>query len=68
MTSTGTRGTGTWPAIPRWVVARARLPQQPELPRTKVLHVITRFIGGSGGNTLLSAGDLQPNNGGDSNA
>lgn len=44
-----------WPPVPRWVVPRARLPKQPELPRTKVLHVITRFIGGSGGNTLLSA-------------
>lgn len=46
---------GVWPAIPRWVVAEPLLPPQPELPRTKVLHVITRFIGGSGGNTLLSA-------------
>lgn len=47
-----------WPAVPRWVVPRSRLPEQPELPRTKVLHVITRFIGGSGGNTLLSAAGM----------
>jgi len=47
-----------WPPVPRWVVPRSRLPRQPELPRTKVLHVITRFIGGSGGNTLLSAAGM----------
>jgi glycosyltransferase involved in cell wall biosynthesis len=44
-----------WPAVPSSVVPRRRLPEQPELPKVKVLHVITRFIGGSGGNTLLSA-------------
>lgn len=44
-----------WPAVPRAVVPRRRLPEQPDLPKVKVLHVITRFIGGSGGNTLLSA-------------
>lgn len=49
-----------WPPVPRWVVPRSRLPEQPELPRTKVLHVITRFIGGSGGNTLLSAAGMDP--------
>ena len=49
-----------WPPVPRWVVPRSRLPAQPELPRTKVLHVITRFIGGSGGNTLLSAVGMDP--------
>jgi glycosyltransferase involved in cell wall biosynthesis len=37
------------------VVPRALLPEQPAGPRVKVLHVITRFIAGSGGNTLLSA-------------
>jgi glycosyltransferase involved in cell wall biosynthesis len=48
----------TWPSrLPR-VVAWRRLPAQPELPRIKVLHVITRFIGGSGGNTLFSAAGL----------
>lgn len=49
-----------WPPVPRWVVPRSRLPEQPELPRTKVLHVITRFIAGSGGNTLLSAAGMDP--------
>jgi glycosyltransferase involved in cell wall biosynthesis len=44
-----------WPATPARVVGRDALPAQPELPKVKVLHVITRFIGGSGGNTLLSA-------------
>ena len=47
-----------WPRVPRLVVPRSGLPPQPELPRTKVLHVITRFIGGSGGNTLLSAAGM----------
>ena len=31
-----------------------------EQPRVKVLHVITRFAGGSGGNTLLSAAGMDP--------
>jgi len=47
-----------WPAVPPSVVPRRRLPEQPELPKVKVLHVITRFIGGSGGNTLISAVDM----------
>jgi glycosyltransferase involved in cell wall biosynthesis len=51
---------GVWPAAPRAVVPRSRLPEQPVLPRVKVLHVITRFIGGSGGNTLISATDMDP--------
>jgi glycosyltransferase involved in cell wall biosynthesis len=42
------------------VVPRGRLPRQPAAPRTKVLHVITRFIAGSGGNTLLSARGMDP--------
>lgn len=50
--------TSFWPAAPRRVVSRHRLPVQPELPRVKVLHVITRFAGGSGGNTLISAADM----------
>jgi glycosyltransferase involved in cell wall biosynthesis len=37
-----------------------RLPPQPELPKVKVLHVITRFIAGSGGNTLASATGMDP--------
>jgi glycosyltransferase involved in cell wall biosynthesis len=49
-----------WPALPQRVVPRRRMPAQPELPRVKVLHVITRFIAGSGGNTLVSAADLDP--------
>lgn len=49
-----------WPALPQRVVPRRRLPAQPEPPRVKVLHVITRFIAGSGGNTLVSAADLDP--------
>jgi glycosyltransferase involved in cell wall biosynthesis len=36
------------------------MPDQPEPPKVKVLHVITRFIAGSGGNTLVSAADLDP--------
>lgn len=47
-----------WPPVPRYLVLRSRLPRQPEPPRTKVLHVITRFIAGSGGNTLLSAAGM----------
>ena len=42
------------------VVDERRLPQQPSLPRVKVLHVITRLDGGSGGNTLLSASGMDP--------
>jgi glycosyltransferase involved in cell wall biosynthesis len=46
---------GMWPAAPPPVVPRASLPSQPAPAGIKVLHVITRFFGGSGGNTLLSA-------------
>ncbi len=49
-----------WPGIPALVVPRRKLPPQPEPPKVKVLHVITRFIGGSGGNTLISATDMDP--------
>ncbi len=49
-----------WPGIPARVVPRRLLPAQPELPKVKVLHVITRFIAGSGGNTLLSAVGMDP--------
>ena len=49
-----------WPAAPRVVVPRQDLPAQPELAKIKVLHVITRFIGGSGGNTLMSAAGMDP--------
>ncbi len=49
-----------WPAAPPRVVSRDALPEQPDLPKVKVLHVITRFIAGSGGNTLLSASGMDP--------
>lgn len=44
-----------WPAPPPRVSPGEALPPQPALPRIKVLHVITRFWAGAGGNTLLSA-------------
>lgn len=47
--------TESWPPPPAPVVPLSALPPQPDLPRTKVLHVITRFEAGAGGNTLLSA-------------
>jgi glycosyltransferase involved in cell wall biosynthesis len=47
-----------WPAAPPPVVPRTFLPPQPDPARVKVLHVITRFFGGSGGNTLLSAAGM----------
>jgi glycosyltransferase involved in cell wall biosynthesis len=47
-----------WPPVPGVLVPRALLPEQPEVPKIKVLHVITRFIAGSGGNTLISAVDI----------
>lgn len=49
-----------WPAAPTAVVPRRSMPEQPEPPRVKVLHVITRFAGGSGGNTLTSAVGMDP--------
>lgn len=51
---------GIWPPVPDRVVPRALLPVQPEDGKVKVLHVITRFIAGSGGNTLLSAAGMSP--------
>lgn len=47
-----------WPSIPARVVPERRLPPQPQPPKVKVLHVITRFVAGSGGNTLVSAVDI----------
>lgn len=44
-----------WPPAGRRVVTRDRLPSQPAADPVKVLHVITRFWAGAGGNTLLSA-------------
>jgi glycosyltransferase involved in cell wall biosynthesis len=37
------------------VVSRDSMPEQPTPPPIKVLHVITKFSTGAGGNTLLSA-------------
>jgi glycosyltransferase involved in cell wall biosynthesis len=51
---------GLWPAVKATVVPSRRLPEQPTVPKVKVLHVITRFIGGSGGNTLISAVGMDP--------
>ena len=49
-----------WPATMPPVVPPGSLPPQPRLPRVKVLHVITRFWAGAGGNTLLSALGADP--------
>jgi glycosyltransferase involved in cell wall biosynthesis len=49
-----------WPPAPPLVLPRRRLPEPPALPKVKVLHVITRFIAGSGGNTLVSAVGMDP--------
>lgn len=46
---------GAWPAAGPPVTAPDALPPQPPISRIKLLHVITRLAGGSGGNTLLSA-------------
>jgi glycosyltransferase involved in cell wall biosynthesis len=50
----------TWPTEPPLVAPWSALPPRPELPRIKVLHVITRFWAGAGGNTLLSAVGMDP--------
>jgi glycosyltransferase involved in cell wall biosynthesis len=52
--------TGTWTAAPTAVVDRGQLPLQPAPDRVKVLHVITRFWAGAGGNTLLTALGTDP--------
>jgi glycosyltransferase involved in cell wall biosynthesis len=46
---------GMWPAAPPNVVDGIDLPFAPDPGRVKVLHIITRLAGGSGGNTLISA-------------
>jgi glycosyltransferase involved in cell wall biosynthesis len=43
-----------WPDAPPPVVDPSLLPPQPQRARPKILHVITRFSDGSGGNTLLT--------------
>jgi glycosyltransferase involved in cell wall biosynthesis len=50
--------TSTWPALPPAVVPAVDLPPQPGRSRIKLLHVITRLTGGSGGNTLTSAAGM----------
>lgn len=54
------RSRAVWTSAPPLVVPRSSLPEQPVLPKVKVLHVITRFIAGSGGNTLVSAAGMDP--------
>ncbi|MEU5891681.1 glycosyltransferase family 4 protein [Streptomyces sp. NPDC047461] len=49
-----------WPASLPQVAPTTALPVPPVLPRIKVLHVITRFWAGAGGNTLLSAEGMDP--------
>lgn len=44
-----------WPAAPPPVAPAEALPARPPREPVKVLHVITRLAGGSGGNTLASA-------------
>jgi glycosyltransferase involved in cell wall biosynthesis len=50
----------SWPAPPPPVVTPSELPLQARPPRIKVLHVITAFAAGAGGNTLLSATGMDP--------
>ena len=50
-----------WPDPPEPVATPDDLPPQPAVaPRVKVLHVITRFWAGAGGNTLVSALGMDP--------
>ncbi|WP_053752678.1 glycosyltransferase [Streptomyces sp. MMG1533] len=49
-----------WPASLPQVGPPTALPAPPTLPRIKILHVITRFEAGAGGNTLLSAAGMDP--------
>jgi YD repeat-containing protein len=44
----------SWPAAPDPVVPLSELPPQPGRRPVKVLHVVTKFVDGAGGNTLLS--------------
>jgi glycosyltransferase involved in cell wall biosynthesis len=52
--------TATWTPAPPPAVDPADLPPQPQPERVKVLHVITRFWAGAGGNTLLTAMGTDP--------
>src|SRR5918911_1239497 len=51
---------GGWPPAPPPVVPLDALPTRPTPSLVKVLHVITRFAGGSGGNTLVSLTGMGP--------
>jgi glycosyltransferase involved in cell wall biosynthesis len=44
----------SWPSAAPPVVPREAVPPQPPRTRIKVLHVVTKFIDGAGGNTLAS--------------
>jgi glycosyltransferase involved in cell wall biosynthesis len=44
----------SWPSAPPPVVPLSSLPPQPARDPVKVLHVITKFLAGAGGNTLVS--------------
>jgi glycosyltransferase involved in cell wall biosynthesis len=44
----------SWPPAPPPAIPPSSLPQQASRDRVKVLHLITRFTDGAGGNTLLS--------------
>ena len=43
-----------WPAAPSPVLDPASAPLQPQVTKIKILHIITRFKDGSGGNTLVT--------------
>jgi len=49
-----------WPSAGPPLVRPEELPPQPPTDRVKVLHVITRFAGGAGANTFLSAAGMDP--------
>lgn len=44
----------SWPTAPPAATPLSALPLQPPRARIKVLHIVTKFIDGAGGNTLLS--------------
>jgi glycosyltransferase involved in cell wall biosynthesis len=51
-------GRDHWAPSPPPVIPLDDLPPQPGLRRVKVLHVLTKFAAGAGGNTLLSAAGM----------
>jgi glycosyltransferase involved in cell wall biosynthesis len=58
--SAGQRVASPWNAPPPPVVPMSEIPPQPKAVRIKVLHVITKFWAGAGGNTLLAAIGTDP--------